>query len=345
MKTSAASWTKFKGRRITVLGDVMLDEHIHGAVHRVSPEAPVPVVQVTSRSHHPGGAANVAMNIAALGGEVRLCGVSGADDGARILRESLQGRVSADGIVASTVRCTSRKTRVLAHGHHHIVRFDEEVTSPLSEAEEQILWTALESSVLSSEVLVLSDYAKGVLTSSVCARAIALAADCGIPVVVDPKDSDFTKYRGATVVTPNFGEAVAAARRLDSSMATDESNTAAQRIGSLLQETYGCSLVLTRGARGMTVLDRGANTALHIPAVARRVYDVTGAGDTVVAVLALGLAAGFPLAESAAMSNEAAGLVIQLPGTAVVTLEELIERAPSPDPDHSSTLTIPQPTS
>jgi rfaE bifunctional protein kinase chain/domain len=317
---------KLSGRRITVLGDVMLDEHIHGAVNRVSPEAPVPVVQVTSRTHHPGGAANVAMNIAALGGDVRLCGVCGSDEGSQILRERLQCNISAEGVVESGARCTSRKTRVLAHGHHHIVRFDEEVTSPLDEAEAKQLWTALEPSLLASDALVLSDYAKGVLTAAVCARAIALAMERGIPVVVDPKDSDFSKYRGATVVTPNFGEAVAAARRRDPLIGADESNATAERIASLLQRTYGCSLVLTRGARGMTVLDRSANTPLHIPAVARRVYDVTGAGDTVVAVLALGLAAGFPLSEAAAMSNEAAGLVIQLPGTAVVTLEELIER-------------------
>lgn len=312
---------------MTVLGDLMLDEHIQGAVSRVSPEAPVPVVQVTSRTHHPGGAANVAMNLAALTAEVHLCGVTGDDEAGRILRDRLQLRGIDDrGVVASLRRCTSRKTRVLAHGHHHIVRFDEEVTDALDAVEEDLLWAALRPSIEQAEVLVLSDYAKGVLTASLCRRAIAFAAeDRGIPIVVDPKDTDFTKYRGATVITPNYGEATAAARRVDPAIHLDESDAGAERIGALLQQTYGCSLVLTRGAKGMTVIG-DAHPPVHIGARARRVFDVTGAGDTVVAVLAMALAAGLPLSEAAAMSTEAAGHVIELPGTAVVTLEELQRR-------------------
>lgn len=307
-----------------ILGDLMLDEQIHGAVHRISPEAPVPVVRVTSRTYHPGGAANVARNVSALSGQAELAGVTGIDDAGRILREHL----SADGIAVSAVvasgsRCTSRKSRVLAHGYHHIVRFDEEVSDPLQPGEEAELWTTLEPRLDACESLVLSDYAKGVLTPSICERAIGKAQSRGIPVVADPKGVDFAKYRGASVITPNYGEALAAARHLDGRASEDESDQTAERIGLLLLEAYGCPLVLTRGAKGMSVVEPG-KPVVHIAAKARRVFDVTGAGDTVVAVLALALAAGLPLAEAAAMSTEAAGRVIQLPGTAVITLAELM---------------------
>ena len=302
----------------------MLDEHIYGSVHRVSPEAPVPVVQVTSRSHHPGGAANVAMNIAALTGRVSLAGITGVDDAARILREKLhENGIDTAAIVASGSRCTSRKSRVLAHGYHHIVRFDEEVSDALQPAEQEALWQVLAPILDDCEALVLSDYAKGVLTESVCAKAIERAGRRGIPVVVDPKGTDFNKYRGASVITPNYGEAVAAARFLGGEEDwSDESNLTTERIGRQLVNAYGSALVLTRGAKGMSVFRGGE--AVHIGADARRVFDVTGAGDTVVAVLAMALAAGLPLEEAAAMGTEAAGRVIQLPGTAVVTLEDLI---------------------
>jgi rfaE bifunctional protein kinase chain/domain len=301
---------------------VMLDEQIHGAVHRVSPEAPVPVVQVTSRSHHPGGAANVAMNIVALTGVAELCGVCGQDEASKILREKLVG-VGTSSLVESTRRCTSRKSRVLAHGYHHIVRFDEEVTAPLDATEEQTLWNSLAGVIAESEALVLSDYAKGVLTPSLCRRAIDAARSKEIPVIVDPKAADFTRYTGATVITPNYGEGAAAARRLRPDLDLDESDAAAEQIGEVLVAAFGCSLVLTRGARGMSVFSATGDRPVHIAARARRVFDVTGAGDTVVAVLAMALAAGLPLHEAAAMSTEAAGRVIELPGTAAVTFEEL----------------------
>ena len=320
------NWKKLAGdRRIAVLGDLMLDEHIYGSVHRVSPEAPVPVVQVTSRSHHPGGAANVAMNIAALMGSVSLAGVTGVDEASRILRGKLhQHAIDITGMVESGARCTSRKTRVLAHGYHHIVRFDEEVSEPLQAVEEHALWEAFAPILDLCEALVLSDYAKGVLTPSVCARAVGQARKLGIPVVVDPKETDFSKYRGASVITPNYGEAVAAARFLGGQPPRpDESDTAVEGIGQQLVRAYGSALVLTRGARGMSVFN-GSGPAVHIGAKARRVFDVTGAGDTVVAVLAMALAAGLPLEEAAAMGTEAAGRVIQLPGTAVVTIEDLM---------------------
>jgi D-beta-D-heptose 7-phosphate kinase / D-beta-D-heptose 1-phosphate adenosyltransferase len=322
------NWNKLAGnRRIAILGDLMLDEHILGSVDRVSPEAPVPVVRVTSRSHHPGGAANVARNVAALSGQAHLAGVTGADDASRILRKHLKADgIGVEALVESTSRCTSRKSRVLAHGYHHIVRFDEEVLDPLDAPEEELLWPALQRLLDDCEALVLSDYAKGVLTPSICAKSIATARERGIPVIVDPKDVDFGKYRGASVITPNYGEAVVAARFLDGSerrAAEDESDATAERIGRRLMEAYGSSLVLTRGAKGMSVVEPGT-PVVHIAARARRVFDVTGAGDTVVAVLALALAAGLPLVEAASMSTEAAGRVIQLPGTAVVTLDELM---------------------
>ena len=323
------NWSQLVGnRRIAILGDLMLDEQIHGSVHRISPEAPVPVVRVTSRSHHPGGAANVARNIAALGGRAELAGITGIDEAGRILRQHLLADgIAVSAVVESAARCTSRKSRVLAHGYHHIVRFDEEVLDPLLASEESDLWSVVVRLLDDCEALVISDYAKGVLTPGLCARAIGRARERGLPVVVDPKEIDFAKYRGASVITPNYGEAVEAARYLDGverRAAEDESDdAAAERVGRQLLEAYGCPLVLTRGAKGMSVVEAG-RPVIHIAAKARRVFDVTGAGDTVVAVLALALAAGLPLAEAAAMSTEAAGRVIQLPGTAVVTLAELM---------------------
>jgi D-beta-D-heptose 7-phosphate kinase/D-beta-D-heptose 1-phosphate adenosyltransferase len=193
-------------------------------------------------------------------------------------------------------------------------------------SEEEALWTALEPRLDVCQALVLSDYAKGVITPGICERAIGVARRRGVPVVVDPKGVDFAKYRGASVITPNYAEAVAAARHLDGGIPDDESDASAERIGLRLLEAYGCPLVLTRGAKGMSVVEPG-KPILHIAAKARRVFDVTGAGDTVVSVLALALASGLPLAEAAAMSTEAAGRVIQLPGTAVVTLQELMEQS------------------
>ncbi len=317
------SWNRIAGRRIAVLGDLMLDEHVHGTATRLSPEAPVPVVQVTSRTLHPGGAANVAMNIAALSGEAELSGVTGEDEGAVLLRKHLPEAVRTTAILPVAARCTSRKTRVLADGYHHIVRFDEEVRGALDAAEQNSLWELLEPVVRNCEALVLSDYAKGVLTPSLCQQAIGLAKSLRIPVVVDPKDSDFTRYQGATVITPNYKEAVAAAAKVDSG----SSGTEPEAIGATLLAAYQTPLILTLGGKGMLVLPGEGVPPVHIPARARRVFDVTGAGDTVVAVLAMALAAGFSLQEAAAMSTEAAGRVVQMPGTATVTLEELLRES------------------
>lgn len=280
----------------------------------------MPVVQVTSRTLHPGGAANVAMNIAALSGVVELAGVTGQDEGAKLLREHLPAAVGTAAVLPVATRCTSRKTRVLADGYHHIVRFDEEVREALDAEAQRLLWERLEPVVAGCETLVLSDYAKGVLTPGICGMAIEKARELGIPVVVDPKDSDFTKYKGASVITPNLKEAAAAALRLTGTASGND----IEAIGAVLLEAYGTPLVLTLGAKGMLVIAGGGEAPVHIPTRARRVYDVTGAGDTVVAVLAMALAAGLSLAEAAAMSTEAAGRVVQMPGTATVTLDELI---------------------
>lgn len=317
------NWKRIAGRRIAVVGDLMLDEHVHGTASRLSPEAPVPVVQVTSRTLHPGGAANVAMNIAALSGVVELAGVTGEDEAATLLRKTLPDTVGTAAMLPLRSRCTSRKTRVLADGYHHIVRFDEEVREALDADGQERLWLKLEPVIAGCDALVLSDYAKGVLTPEICARSIGKARQAGIPVVVDPKDSDFTKYKGATAITPNFKEAAAAAARLSPGIATGD----IEATGKALLAAYGTALVLTLGARGMSVFTGPGEDPVHIPARARRVYDVTGAGDTVVAVLAMALAAGFPLAEAAAMSTEAAGRVVQMPGTATVTLDELLSLA------------------
>ena len=301
----------FGGARVLVAGDVMLDRYWHGPTSRVSPEAPVPVVRVSETENRPGGAANVALNIAALGAGVELVGVVGADEAGGALRTQLESTGIACSFQTAEYQPTITKLRVISR-HQQLLRldfeerFDELETGP---------FTGLVSEGLEGAgALVLSDYQKGALRAP--EELIQRARQAGVPVLVDPKGTDFKRYRGASVITPNLGEFEAVAGAITSEQDLVERGEA------LMQELDIGALLITRSEQGMTLL-RAGRSELHFPARAREVYDVTGAGDTVISVLASVVAAGGELDDAVALANIAAGLVVGKLGTAVVSAPEL----------------------
>ena len=306
------------GRRVLVVGDVMLDEYLWGAVRRISPEAPVPVVEIQRRSHVPGGAGNTAANVVGAGGAVDLVAVVGADAAAGQLREALAAQgVDPAQLLADEARPTTVKTRVLAQ-NQQIVRLDQELGGALTPAQEAALLTRVAELLPTADACILSDYQKGVLTPAVCQQVIAWARRQGKPVVTDPKGGDYAKYRGSTVIKPNTHELATALRR----DCGDAAGLAAA--GQALVDLLGDAAVLvTRGPDGMLLL-RGGQEPLAIPAERRQVYDVTGAGDTVIAMLALALAAGAALEPAARLANRAAALVVARVGTSAVRRDELL---------------------
>jgi rfaE bifunctional protein kinase chain/domain len=301
----------------------MLDEHIQGQVRRLSPEAPVPIVEIQSRRFHPGGAANVAANITSLGGTALLVGVVGEDGAGIQLREELSTRaVAPEYLIAAHDRRTTTKSRVMAGGQH-IVRFDEECRLDLSPEEEDALATRAAQCADDADACVISDYAKGVVTPKICQRVITAACAKGIPTVVDPKGSDYTKYAGATVITPNLNEARTVAGTYDGRFhARDDSGILIEDIAETIMKRCSASLLITRGSEGMSLFQHGERS-VTIRARARQVYDVTGAGDTVVATLALGLAAGLSLENACRLGNLAGGVVVGELGASTISLETL----------------------
>jgi rfaE bifunctional protein kinase chain/domain len=316
------------GLRVTVVGDLMLDVYLEGAVTRISPEAPVPVVQVTAERVALGGAANVAANVAALGADCDLVGYVGADDAGVRIRAALTGPGGGTiraWLVERPDRPTTTKTRVMAR-RQQVVRFDRERDDDLPDECAGELCDLIRESVAGADALVLEDYDKGVLVPEVIRTALRAAADAGIPTVVDPKFRRFWAYAGATVFKPNVLELSAAmgvpARPHDDGWLEGA------------RARLGCGhLLLTLGEEGM-VLHSGPGESLRIPVVAREVYDVSGAGDTVTAFLAVGLAAGATVREAAVLANFAAAIEVGKPGVAVVTpdeLREVIGTVPPPD--------------
>ena len=307
----------FSALRILVLGDVMLDRFLYGAVERISPEAPVPVVRLGRTLAMPGGAGNVARNISALGGQAVLVGLVGRDSAAAEFRALLAADTGiTDATVDSASRPTICKMRVIA-GTQQLVRLDDEVSTAADAAEQAALVAAVEAALPGCAALVLSDYAKGVLTPALIAAAIAVARRAGIPVLADPKSDDFALYRGADCLTPNARELGRAARL---PVGTEAEVAAAAR---LVMAAAGLpALLCTRAEKGMTLV-RAAGGVDSVPAEAREVFDVSGAGDTVIAALALAHAAGHPLAEAMRIANAAAGIVVGKLGTATVTADEL----------------------
>ena len=301
----------FQHARLLVIGDVMLDRYWHGSASRVSPEAPVPVVQVTNREDRPGGAGNVALNIAALGSAVRLVGVVGDDEtGLELLSRLKAAGVYCD-FLQSEEKPTITKLRIISQ-HQQLIRLDFEKAF---EASDIIgLQDKAKSLVDDSQVMVLSDYGKGALHDII--DLIDLGRSRNIPIIVDPKGSEFTKYRGATLITPNLTEFEAVVGGSDNE---DELVNKGLR---LVRELNLEAILITRGEHGMTLI-RPDSPELHLPARAQEVFDVTGAGDTVISVLAASMAAGDGLADATALANLAAGLVVGKLGTAAISGPEL----------------------
>jgi D-beta-D-heptose 7-phosphate kinase/D-beta-D-heptose 1-phosphate adenosyltransferase len=307
---------RFRGTRVLVVGDVMLDEYVWGAVSRISPEAPVPVVDVHERTFRPGGAANTAAGVAALGGIPVLAGIVGDDAHGSLLRGALEEQALAtDGIVADSQRLTTTKTRVIAH-NQQVVRTDVEQRVPLAEPIHRELLEFVLAHVHEVDSVVISDYAKGVVTDELAQTVIAEVNQAGKPVVVDPKGLDYAKYAHATLLTPNVHEAARAA-----GVYFDGAPDVAEICRRLTPILAECALLLTRGQDGMTLVSNGAST--DIPTAAQEVYDVTGAGDTVVAVVAIALACGAALEDAVRLANVAAGLSVAHVGAAQITLDEL----------------------
>ena len=303
--------------RVAVFGDAMLDRYIWGDVSRISPEAPVPVVEVERDSVRFGGAANVAENVAALGCPVEIVAVVGSDAAGRELVELLEGRgVETAGLVTLEDRATTTKTRIIAR-NQQIVRADRESVGPIEGPAAEMVLETLTAAVERCDVLVVSDYGKGVLTDETLPVGIARARELGRIICVDPKESHFHHYRGVSAITPNQREAGNAV----GVRVVDEETLA--RVGWELSERLDAEcVVVTRGDEGMSLFLRGGEH-VHLPTLAREVYDVTGAGDTVVSALAAALGAGGSMVEAAQIANHAAGIVIREIGTASVTPEEI----------------------
>ena len=311
------SLEKFPSARVLVIGDIMLDVFLWGTVNRISPEAPVPVVEIKRETYHLGGAANVAHNISALGGKVFLCGRIGNDSaGQELLKLFGEKGIDATGVVACPDVCTTVKTRVIAH-NQQVVRFDREVRTPLRDDALARVTDFLKATA-PPDVVVVSDYAKGVITSDLMNVVKSLSQRTGTPLIVDPKVSNKHLYSDVTVLTPNKNEAIQMAG-YDVTNSEKDLGTVASAIMKELRCRF---LLVTRGSEGMTLFEDNRDP-VHIPACARKVFDVTGAGDTVVAVLALGMAVGLSVHEAAYLANIAAGFVVGEVGTAVVTSQQL----------------------
>lgn len=293
-----------------VAGDVILDRYVHGVTERVSPEAPVPVVRVSGTEERPGGAANVALNIRSLGLAVQLAGITGADDAAATLERQLAAAGVHCHFVPEPALTTVTKVRVISQ-HQQLLRLDHESTYTRGADLERVFLSLLAQCAC----VVLSDYAKGTLA---CAQSmIAAARAAGIPVLVDPKGADFHRYRGATLVTPNQREFEAVVGPCP------DDATLEARGRALCADLDLAAVLVTRGERGMLLVEPAGAGAVHLPARALEVFDVTGAGDTVIGVTAAALASGYPLRRAVEFANVAAGRVVEKLGTAAVTLDEL----------------------
>ena len=311
--------TRFADASVVIVGDVMLDQFLVGRVDRISPEAPVPIVTFEREQWRIGGAGNVAHNVAALGGRVRLVGAAGPDAaGERLAAELRTHGIGTDGLITDGTRRTTTKVRVVTNRNQQVARIDYETDAEIGRAVETGVLARVAELATDARAIVVSDYLKGVVTRGLMTRLIELARAQRIPLLVDPKIPHLEYYAGATFITPNHHEAEIATHRR---IRTDED---AQAGAHLLREHVGTDGVLiTRGEHGMWLLDGEFDGRLA--ATAREVADVTGAGDTVIATLALALAAGATSAEAACLANHAAGVVVGKFGPATVTPTELLE--------------------
>lgn len=324
MTDLSALAARLAGRHVAVIGDVMLDHFVIGRVDRLSPEAPVPIVRYTRDDYRLGGAANVAHNVAKLDGQATVVGLVGADDTAAELGRQLQhAGLSDNHLVVDPARPTTRKMRVVTSRNQQVARVDHERDTEPEGDVLRALTTRVASAASGAEAIVLSDYRKGVVTPQVIAAAVEAGRRARIPVLVDPKVAHADRYRGASLITPNHHEAELMTQTVIRT--TDDARAAARA----LHARTNASVLITWGEHGMWVLDTTGTTHVEqaLPAVAREVADVTGAGDTVIAVLALALASGAPLLDAARLANIAAGLVVARFGPASVTPAELADAA------------------
>ena len=303
----------FTNNRVLVIGDLMLDRYWHGGTSRISPEAPVPVVRVSEIEERAGGAGNVALNIAALGARVSLLGYRGEDEPGSSLHKLLDAAGIDCHLETQSTFPTITKLRVLSR-HQQLIRLDFE--EDFQQIDPQSLHGAFKRQLSAANIVVLSDYGKGTLKN--IQPLIELAQSQGKPVLVDPKGMDFDKYRGATLLTPNRAEFESVAG------ACHDENELVERGLAMLDRLNLKALLITRGEHGMTLLQR-AQQALHLPTHAKEVYDVTGAGDTVIATLATGLSAGLSIADATRLANQAAGLAVAKLGTATISTAELAQ--------------------
>ncbi len=316
------------GARIGVIGDVMLDRFVYGDVERISPEAPVPVMKLAHTKEMLGGAGNVAANIASLGACVTLVGLIGNDEAGFCVCRLVQGLgAHADALVPRGGGPTTIKTRIVAR-HQQMLRLDDEVVAPPSAGERDRLLAAVSAALPRIDVLLLSDYAKGVLMDDMPSRLIELAQSGRKIVIIDPKGRDYGRYRGADIVTPNLREL-----REASGLPCDDDDSVIDAARSLITAHGIKAVVATRSEQGMTVVT--ADSHVHLPTIARQVFDVSGAGDTVVATLACALAAGTELETAARLANAAAGVVVGKLGTSLVTPEELASMARHQESDEA----------
>ncbi len=310
---------QFPNHKLIVLGDLMLDEFIWGEVRRISPEAPVPVVEVKRESWHLGGAGNVVSNLIELGAKALPIGIIGDDEAGGLMRRKFAERGAAtDGLIIEDSRPTTRKTRIVAHSQQ-MVRADREDRSPISADIEDRVIAVFKTALCEAEAVIISDYDKGLLTPRALEAVISATRAAGKIVCLDPKIKNFLSYQNVDVITPNQPEA----ERASGIEIVDDASliAAAHRIRELL---ICANVLITRGEHGMSLLD-AEDRLTHIPTVAREVYDVTGAGDTVIATLALAMATGASVADAAVIANHAAGVVVAKVGTATVTPTELAE--------------------
>jgi D-beta-D-heptose 7-phosphate kinase/D-beta-D-heptose 1-phosphate adenosyltransferase len=313
-----------RGKRIAVIGDAMLDVYLSGDVDRVSPEAPVPVVRVRERRHALGGAANVAQNVVAIGADCELVAAVGADSGAEVLRDMLVAMGIGGASLVTVSRSTTQKTRIVARSQQ-LLRVDEEDDADISGPDVQRVLEAVRDSIADADAVVLEDYNKGVLIPAVIRTAIDAGLARNLPIVVDPKFKNFFSYRGATVFKPNRRELEAA---LGAAVDVDHPDA----VPATLQRLGVEHILLTLGDRGMALFSADGEVA-RVPTVAKEVYDVVGAGDTVTAYLASMMAAGGTVLEAAIVANIAAGIEVSKLGAVSVTASEVIDFV-----DHSAEL-------
>ncbi len=308
---------KFSKVKVLIVGDVMLDRYWWGTVSRISPEAPVPVVKLDRTSVAAGGAANVAANVVGLGAQTLMVGLIGNDAEGKVLSEILEAsKISPDYLITLNNRQTSVKTRIIAHSQQ-VVRVDDENVAPISQIEAELIFENVEKIFDEADIVIISDYAKGFLIENLLSRLITKCDSENKKILVDPKGKDYSKYRGATLLTPNQKEATDAC-----GFDEFEENLVEKAGKTLLEKISTDSILITQGEKGMTLFQHSGESH-RFEALARNVYDVTGAGDTVIATLAVAIGAGLNFYDAAEIANIAAGLVVEQIGTTAITLAML----------------------